>query len=184
MPRVSEHYLNFELWAECEKFILTFQLVTQNDLIDHSNKNNPIVPHYQFNQIYAENMDKLHLVYNFQFIKYETDNGIIFSDENTINGVGFSGSNPFDITESGDMKFNVYFRMNFANYDYYKRVYIKFQSFLADVSSLINLLITISKIISEFLLFKKMNKDIIRNIISINDKKEKYIKEKDLFSTR
>ena len=34
MPRVSEHYLNFELWAECEKFILTFQLVTQNDLID------------------------------------------------------------------------------------------------------------------------------------------------------
>ena len=72
--------------------------------------------------------------------------------------------------------------MNFANYDYYKRVYIKFQSFLADVTSLINLLIALSKIVSELLLSKKMNKDIIRNILEINEKKEKYIKEKDLFS--
>ena len=182
MPHVSEHYLNFDLFAECEKFTLTFQLVTQNDLIEHSNKNNPIVPHYQFNQIYVENIDKLYLVYNFQFIKYETDNGFIFSNETTINGIGFSGSNPFDRAENGVKKFNVNFRMNFANYDYYKRVYIKFQSFLADVTSLINLLIAISKIVSELLLSKKMNKDIFRNIIETNEKKEKYIKEKVLFS--
>ena len=51
MPHESENYLNFELSAKCEKFNLLFQLVTQNDLIDHSNKNNPIVPHYQYNHM-------------------------------------------------------------------------------------------------------------------------------------
>ena len=51
---------------------------------------------------------------------------------------------------------------------------MKFQSFLADVMSLINLLISICKVLSEFLLNKKMNKDIIRNIITINDD-EKHI---------
>ena len=71
--------------------------------------------------------------------------------------------------------------MNGANYDYYQRSFIKFQAFLADVMSLINLLITISKIISEFLLNKKMDKDIIRYILTSNDinkiniSKEKHI---------
>ena len=182
MSHEKENYLSLELSAKCEKFDLIFQLVTQNDLIDHTNKNNPIIPHYQLNNIMVENTEKIYLVYNFQFIKYETDNGIIFSNETTINGVGFSGSNPFDRVEVGNKKFTVDFRMNFANYDYYKRVFIKFQSFLADVMSLINLLIAIGKIVSEILLSKKMNKDIIRNILSINEEKEKYNKEKDLFS--
>ena len=180
MSHEKENYLNIELSAKCEKFTIIFQLVTQNDLIDHSNKDNPIVPHYQFNNIALENTDKLYLVYNFQFIKYETDNGIIFSNQTTVNGVGFYGSNPFDRAELGNKKFNIDFRMNFANYDYYNRAFIKFQSFLADVMSLINLLITISKILTEFLLSKKMNKDIIRNIITINEGKENFIKGKIL----
>ena len=61
--------------------------------------------------------------------------------------------------------------MNSANYDLYRRTFIKFQSFLADVMSLINLLITISQIASKFLLYKKMNKDIIRYILTSNVKK-------------
>ena len=56
--------------------------------------------------------------------------------------------------------------MNSFNYDFYKRTYVKFQSFLADVMSLINLIIAISKGITEFLLYKKMNKDIIKYIIT------------------
>ena len=60
--------------------------------------------------------------------------------------------------------------MNSANYDLYRRTFIKFQSFLADVMSLINLLITTSKVITEFLLYKKMHKDIIRIIITNKEK--------------
>lgn len=47
--------------------------------------------------------------------------------------------------------------------------------------SLINLLITISKIVSEFLLYKKMHKDIIRNILTMNEK-ENYIKRRNIIS--
>ena len=181
-PREDEKYLNFELSSKCKKFDLVFQLVTQNDLIDHSNKDNPIVPHYQMNNIMAEGLDRLYLTYNFQFIKYTTDNGIIFSNETTLNGVGFYGSNPFDRAEFGNKKLIVDFRMNYANYDYYHRSFVKFQSFLADVMSLIDLLIVICKTVSEFLVSKKMKKDIIRNIISIKEEKENYIKEKGSFS--
>ena len=73
--------------------------------------------------------------------------------------------------------------MNFANYDYYKRVYIKFQSFLADVTSLINLLIAISKVITEFLLYKKMHKDIMKYIIINNNINENKI-GKEIFPNK
>ena len=47
--------------------------------------------------------------------------------------------------------------------------------------SLINLLITISKVISEFLLYKKMDKDIIRYILTSNDiNKNNICKEKQI----
>ena len=97
-------------------FSLFFKLITQNDLIDHSNKDNPIVPHYQVHNIYLDDVDKLYLVYNYQYIKYESDNGIIFSNKTISNGVGFSGSNPFDRTDVGNKRFTIDFRMNFANY--------------------------------------------------------------------
>ena len=88
--------------------------------------------------------------------------------------MGFSKSNLFDRIEVGKGIFTIDFRMNFSYYDFYRRSFVKFQSFLADVMSLINLLISICKVVSEFLLNKKMNKDIIRNIITINDD-EKHI---------
>ena len=73
------------------------------------------------------------------------------------------------------------FKMNGASYDYYQRSFIKFQAFLADVMSLINLFITISKTISEFLLNKKMDKDIIRFILTSNDiNKNNIAKEKQI----
>ena len=122
--------------------------------------------------MHLENSSNLYLVYDYQFIKYESDNGVIFSKINNTNGVGFSGSNPFDQIEVGDKKFTIDFRINPDNYDFYRRSFEKFQSFLADVMSLINLLITISKVVSDFLLHKKMNKYIIKNIITIKDEKE------------
>ena len=76
--------------------------------------------------------------------------------------------------------FSITFKINGANYDYYKRTFKKFQSFLAEVMSLINLLITICKFISEFLLYKKMNKDIIRYILTSKEKKEN-VREKVIF---
>ena len=182
MPRDIENYLNLEIIADCQKFDLNFTLVTQNDFIDHENRYNPIIPYYQVNNMHLENSSNLYLVYDYQFIKYESENGVIFSKINNTNGVGFSGSNPFDQIEVGDKKFTIDFRINPDNYDFYRRSFEKFQSFLADVMSLINLLITISKVVSDFLLNKKMNKDIIRNILTIKEEKENNSELKNTFN--
>ena len=54
------------------------------------------------------------------------------------------------------------------NYTFYRRNYQKIQSLLADVMSIVNILISIGKMISYLLLQKKMNKDIVRSIINRN----------------
>ena len=64
------------------------------------------------------------------------------------------------------------------NYPYYKRSYKKVQSLLADIMSIINILIGIGKAISSILLQKKMNKDIIRSILNGNINNE--VKEHSL----
>ena len=68
--------------------------------------------------------------------------------------------------------------MNSANYDFCKGIFQKFQSFFAEVMSLINLLITISQVITEFLLYKKKHKDIIKHIIT--NKEKEFVPQKKL----
>ena len=155
-------------------------MITQNDFIEHKNKKNPIVPYYQKHRITSQNQ-ATHLIYYYNYIKYESDDGFIFSNKNNINGIGISNTNSYDKSEVTDDILYIQFKMNGASYDYYQRSFIKFQTFLAEVMSLINLLITISKIVSEFLLNKKMNKDIIRYILTSNEIKENNIsKEKEI----
>ena len=125
-------------------------------------------------------MRKKILTYHFQYIKYESDNGFIFNNKKIINGIGEAGTADLDAPFSDFDIFSITFKINRANYDYYLREFQKFQSFLAEIMSLINLIISISSIISEFLLYKKMNKDIIRYLLVSNEKKENN-KEKIIF---
>ena len=172
IPHMNEKTVSIQIQSpECESYQLTFSLVTQNDFIDHNRKANPIVPHYQRNDFTFKN-EKKFLTFNYQYIKYESDDGFIFSKKNILNGVGIYGSNEFDRNDISDSILSIRFKMNSANYDYYKRSFQKFQTFLAEVMSLINLIITISSVVSEFLLYKKMNKDIIRYILTTEKNKE------------
>ena len=156
--------LEIKVYSECKDYILQFELITQNDIIDHSNKDNPINPYYKINNYNIIKDKQKRLVYNYQYIKYEIDDGFIFSKKKIIDGIGNSGIDGSDTYDSLHDILSITFKINNANFDYYKITFTKFQSFLADIMSLINLLITISNVISEFLLYKKMNKDIIRNI--------------------
>ena len=174
-----ERHLQFELYSSCESYILFFDLITQNDFIEHRNRMNPLVPYYQ-RQILTLHRPS-NLVINYNYIKYETDDGYIFSNKKDINGIGISNTNSYDKNDFINNILFIDFKMNGASYDYYQRSFIKFQAFLADVMSLINLLITISKIISEFLLNKKMDKDIIRYILTSNNiNKNNISKEKQI----
>ena len=66
----------------------------------------------------------------------------------------------------------IHFRMNKSNYDLYKRSYKRIQSFLADITSVINLIIGIGKFISYYLLNKKMSIDIVEKLMRKNKVEE------------
>ena len=180
IPRISEKHLQISLSSQCEDFFLVFALVTENDLLEHTKRDDPVVPYYK-KDYFLLTSDREYLTYNYQYIKYETDDGFIFSNTKIIDGIGVSGTNLYEKYDLYEYIFSLDFRLNHDNYDYYKREYDKFQSVLADIMSLINLLITISKVVTEFLLYKKMNKDIMRYIITSNDfGKNKFRKNKDI----
>ena len=141
-----ERHLQFELYSSCESYILFFDLITQNDFIEHRNRMNPLVPYYQ-RQILTLHRPS-NLVINYNYIKYETDDGYIFSNKKEINGIGTSNISPYYKNNFINNILFIDFKMSEASYDYYQRSFIKFQAFLADVMSLINLLITISKILN------------------------------------
>ena len=160
---------------DCNIKSLYLKIVTENDIIDHNNKENPIIPYYYSEAIDVFNISNIvSIKYDLQYIKYESDTGIFFKNSNNINAIGFSGfsyTNNFNFQNSG-ISAIIDFGLNKSNYDYYKRTYKKFQSVLADVTSSINLIITILKLLTYFLLNKKMNKDIIRKIMALDGFKE------------
>ena len=177
-----ENLLQIRILSKCKDYTLFFKLLTENDFIDHNQKENPIVPFYEKNELTLRN-DKKYLVYNYQYIRYETDNGFLFNDKKIFNGIGTSFSNQLERTDLTDSILNIIFKMNRSNYDLYRRTFVKFQSFLAEVMSLINLLIAICKVITEYLLYKKMHKDIIKYILinkNNNEIKENISKGKKL----
>ena len=147
------------------------KIVTENDIIDHNNKENPIIPYYFSDTIFTYNISEvISLKYDYQYIKYESDTGIFLKNSKIIDAIGFSGlshSNNINFQNLGFLAI-VTFEINKSNYDYYKRTYTKFQSFLADVTSVINLIITILRLLTYFILNKKMSTDIIRKIMMVD----------------
>ena len=69
---------------------------------------------------------------------------MLFNDKTTYNGIGLFSSFSLERIDTTDYILYIMFKMNSANYDLYRRTFIKFQSFFADVMSLINFLISIS----------------------------------------
>jgi len=145
--------------------MITF--ITENDIVDHDNKKNPIIPSsYLYNKLfYCE--ENFQIDYTYEFIKYETDDGYFFSNYKNYTAVGFS-----EISLKKDYSSSylgeIILHQSEKKYPYFKRSYKKVQSLLADIMSIINALIGVGKAISYFLLKKEMNKDIIRSILNRN----------------
>ena len=146
---------------------LTIELITENDIIDHDNKTNPIVASSYFYTGYFDYDEYFYLDYRFETIRYETDNSYFFNNFKNFSGVGMSEitlKNDFVSSSLGEITF----QQSEKNYSHYKRSYKKIQSLLADIMSVINFLIVIGKAISNILLKKKMNKDIAQSVLNRN----------------
>ena len=149
-------------------------IICENDLIDHYNKNNPISQNYisHITPVYGSS-EFTNINYIIQYIKYETDDGPIFKNSKIVKGISFSditfskhkNTENFDKANSSKIG-SITIEMSKAHYDNYKRTYSRLQSLLAEIMSVVNLLIEIGRQISCFLCEKKMSSDIMNNLLS------------------
>ena len=154
-------------------------IVTENTIIDHYNKKNPISNGYffQFTEAY-NSLEFTKTNYNFRYIKYESDDGPFYRDSKSYEGISFSDMVSYRNNEERyDLNKNfenlnisiigaIGFAINQSNFDSYKRTYQRVQSLLAEIMSVVNLLFQVGSQISTILCDKKMSKDIIENLIS------------------
>ena len=66
----EENYLQIMVNSECEDFLLMFELITQNDFINHTRRDNPIIPYYKRSRYLLDEYDRKILTYHYQYIKF------------------------------------------------------------------------------------------------------------------
>jgi len=158
-------------------------IVSENSLIDHNNKSNPLSNSYEYH--FTPSFSSSQFItsnYNFQFIKYESDDGFFYKKNKNFIGISFSDMTFFNSYKENydiekiikeDNKINIgaiEFSLNRSNYDNYKRTYQRLQSLLAEIMSVVSLLFEIGRQFSDFFCKKSMSIDIFETLIS-RDKK-------------
>ena len=152
---------------------LMLMIINGNDIIEHSKKNYPVSDNYFTMSYTSYSSYKFTLTnYYFQFIKYESDEGLFFPSLKTHSAKAYSHmtnmyTNYFyegKLTHLGTIMFEI----SKVNFDSYKRSYSRLQSLLAEVMSVISLLFGIGETVTEILLKRKMSRDIVKYLISKN----------------
>jgi len=151
----------------CLDDYINIDLITENDIIDHDNKKSPVTASSYFYNGLFDCTQYFSIDYRYEFIKYENDDGIFFNNYKNYTAVGMSEIYLKYDYFSGTLG-EIIFQQSEKNYPYYKRSYQKVQSLLANIMSIINIMIGVGKAISNILLKKKMNKDIIRSLLNRN----------------
>jgi len=186
-PDVGYHMINLLIVLKNNTYYIPEKIqsliVSQNCLIDHNNKSNPLSNSYEYHTSPSfSSSQSINVNYNFQFIKYDSDDGFYFTDLKNFFGITFSDmtfsnsyKDDYDIEKNIKEKNRAYigviqFSLNRSNYDNYKRTYQRLQSLLAEIMSVISLLFEIGRQISTFFCEKSMSKDIIETLIN-RDKK-------------
>ena len=150
---------------------------SENDLINHYNKKEPISQNHihHFTTSFSST-EYTNIMYTFQYIKYESDEGFFYENTKELDGMSFSDMSFYKIKQSNsddtdnnnnDSRIGtITIEVNKAHFDNYRRSYKKLQSLLAELMSVISLIFQIGEQVSIFLCEKKMSKDIIFNLIS------------------
>ena len=190
-PNVGYSYLDLNLILKNQSLYrpedISIMFIYENNLINHDNKKSPISVGISSQILQTFSSEEFYITnFNFQYLKYETDDGLFFEDLKYLNGISF-----FDMTylinnqekynlENDLIKYNsskfatFRFALNKSNYDFYRRSYKKIQTLLAEIMSIVSLLFEIGRQILSFLNEKKMSVDIIRALFKIDNKKRKY----------
>ena len=149
------------------------------NLIDHNNKSNPLSNSFEYHPTPSFSSSQHTTVnYNFQFIKYESDDGYLFKDNRNFIGISFSDMTFFNsynenynieklLKENNRVNIgSIQFSLNRSNFDNYKRSYQRLQSLLAEIMSVISLIFEIGRQISAYFCRKNMSKDVIDTLVN------------------
>ena len=111
-------------------------IANENTLIDHNNKSFPMRESFIFYLTSScSSFDYTDVNYNFQYIQYDSDEGLFFKKSYLLNGMSFSDmsiyrnrkENHNDTNDIGVINLGI----NKSYYDFYQRSYKKLQSLLA-----------------------------------------------------
>ena len=149
-------------------------IVSESDLIEHNNKDNPMKKNYIYHFTSSYNsLEYTKINYNFQYIKYESDDGFFYKKSEILSGLTFSDMSFYRNDRYEDAHNSrigtITFEINKSHFDNYKRTYKRLQSLLAEIMSVISLLFEIGKQISFILCDKIMSKDIIKSLLNMDE---------------
>ena len=162
---------------------ICLMIIYENNFLNHDNKNTPISRgvDYKFIQGFnAKEINSNSVHFNYQYIKYETDNSLLLNDFKYFKSLSFldltylkknrednffQNLNQNNETNIGSIMFSIYK----SNYDYYRRTYKKIQTLLAEIMSIVRLLFNIGKIITSFINKKKMSIDVISKLFYVEN---------------
>ena len=156
---------------------ISLMIIYENNLINHDNKTFPISEgiSYHFIRGFSSN-EYTYANYNFQYLKYETDDGLFLDSLKYLYGKSFLDMNVYKSNQGEyDLKNNfikynysiigtIMLELNKSNYDYYRRTYKKLQALIAEIMSIVSLLFEIGRQILSFLNEKRMSVDIMRSL--------------------
>jgi len=191
-PNIGYSFIDVNIYIKNNsKYIpekLQLIIVSENDLIDHNNKENPISSFFIYHiSTSFSSSEFTKIYYDHQYIKYESDDGLFYKKSKTLSGVSFSEMTFYrSIQEDYNLKRDfenssesnmgdIKFELNKSHFDNYSRSYKRLQALLAEVMSVVSLLFEIGRQISSFLCEKKMNTDIVYDLLN-HDKKYIQIK--------
>ena len=166
---------------------ISIMIVCENNLINHDNKKSPISEGISYHFLQFFSSDEYYTSnLNFQYIKYETDDGLLLNSLRYLKGMFFLDNNYYKNNQHNYDLQNDFIQNNFSqigtitlslnksNYDLYRRTYKKIQTLLAEIMSIVSLLFEIGGQIVAFINEKKMNIDIMSHLFK-NLEKEKRI---------
>ena len=196
---MGESYLmitvnELELYPPKKKIL---RYIIQSDSINHLDRNKPLKSNYDWGDSKAFSLStKIYTNILLNYIQYETDNGLFFSNNKIYKGIEFYNQeekmpmNYLDYTEEANHNSTIereeicifFLRINGKSFERYKRTYPKLPSLFADVKSTIELIILIYNLLTDNLYSNKMGVEIIKRIlyeeIKINSKNKKEEEDK------
>ena len=149
---------------------LLLGIVNSNSAINHL-KRYPLTDNY-FSSTYVElNRNEFsRITYNFQYIKYESDRGMFFGKKHIYNGKTFSNLEILKTNYKDEYGFIAVMNIgvNQLNFDYYNRVYERFQLVLIEIYWYVDIILLIGRLISKIFIDKETSIKMVKYLLTKN----------------